>query len=534
MSEINTTELEAIKGLLNEALERFVKLMAITATPEAPPLSDDTEKYSVTTNRRRIQVALDKLENGVDQNISFRVLEAEEGTSIKADWCDQPGGIEGLAVKAGQLVSFLGKARPHGYDNTYRFLDVQAVQGNCTIDNVVIAPVSEATPSPKPEPAEPADSVAVPEPQPIEAAKPSTKMKFPFMCWNMSGAGHAESVVPGKNWTNYHAPRSEDLAMFPANTCFRVAGTSSRFELQQNDGKVGVKVTLDETYCKLFDVIFNTASERGQKILLDATHDYGRRSKSGPIIGSPEYPLQAYINLLIAIYNRFKHHKSLWALSLMNEPHDMGNYPWWPTADKAVKALREAGCTHTIAVPGNDYTGAEGWEKRNTPGFPLRHEDGRIRTDVIYDAHTYLDLRKEGLYRQEDPSISENDPMYIGLSRGVKMRKTREIADPQVLVKRLLDIASARKKYGVDFLVGETGIPHHEWGLTTEQNNAFATALKNGLDFALENNIPVFPFSVGPGHSKNAVNGIQCNGILRFPYSEVYKQYESKQVEIGA
>jgi len=144
MSEINKSEIEAIKGLLNEALERFIKLLATTATPEVPeiPVSDDTEQYTVNTGRRRIHVDLNQLENGVDQNISFRVLNAADNTILKADWCDQPEGIDSLAVKEGQMVTFVGKARPHGYDNTYRFLDVQAIQGECTIDNVVIKPVA--------------------------------------------------------------------------------------------------------------------------------------------------------------------------------------------------------------------------------------------------------------------------------------------------------------------------------------------------------------------------------------------------------
>lgn len=90
---------------------------------------------------------------------------------------------------------------------------------------------------------------------------------------------------------------------------------------------------------------------------------------------------------------------------LVNEPNNMSTMSWFASAQKAITAIRAAGSTQTIFVPGNGYTAASGWTANyydsaapqrsnaygwlnaNGVGQPLSDPLNRIEVAV----HTYLD-----------------------------------------------------------------------------------------------------------------------------------------------
>jgi hypothetical protein len=89
---------------------------------------------------------------------------------------------------------------------------------------------------------------------------------------------------------------------------------------------------------------------------------------------------------------------------LVNEPHDMSTMSWWTTAQKCVDAIRLAGATTTIYVPGNGYTAASRWtdesvdtdtpQRSNAYGWLHVNNGAPLfdpQHDYVAEVHVYLD-----------------------------------------------------------------------------------------------------------------------------------------------
>ena len=83
---------------------------------------------------------------------------------------------------------------------------------------------------------------------------------------------------------------------------------------------------------------------------------------------------------------------------LMNEPHDMPTEQWRDAAQAAIDAIRAAGATNLLFVPGNDWTGALGWTSdaygTSNAVAMLTIRDPRDR--YAFEAHQYLDAGNSG------------------------------------------------------------------------------------------------------------------------------------------
>jgi endoglucanase len=90
---------------------------------------------------------------------------------------------------------------------------------------------------------------------------------------------------------------------------------------------------------------------------------------------------------------------------LVNEPNHMSTMSWFATAQKAITAIRDAGSTQTIIVPGNGYTAASGWtqtyydaaatKRSNAYGWLNANGVGQPLSDplskLVVAVHTYVD-----------------------------------------------------------------------------------------------------------------------------------------------
>ena len=124
----------------------------------------------------------------------------------------------------------------------------------------------------------------------------------------------------------------------------------------------------------------------------------------GRTVGSDDVDIFAFADFwskLVALYSDNK----LVEYGLVNEPHDMSTMAWWAIAQKCVDAIRAAGATTTIHVPGNGYTAAStwtetgydtaspkrsnayGWLNANGADHPLFDALGRCVAEV----HVYFD-----------------------------------------------------------------------------------------------------------------------------------------------
>lgn len=397
--------------------------------------------------------------------------------------------------------------------------------------------VYEAGKSEAPVVVEPVPEIPVPVP-----SAPKGEV-VPLMNFNMSALGHASQVIPGKSPQNYASLKESDFAnLNPGKgVIIRLGGTTLRFF------KDWSTLELDEAYCDLHDQAFEWAAKYDYRILHDAFHDYGRDNNSltKNVVGSAAYPEAKYQAALLKVYNRFKHHASMWSLSLMNEPYGMTG--WNDIAARTVKFLRANGVKHLLVVPGNNYAGARDFLTSN-PGYPLKNDDGTLDVGVIYDVHGYLDNRAEGRF-------------YI----------PGEMPKADAVTSITAQVAKAKKLYpGIRFIWGETGIPHMEFRMkakeaiwpdakkkefssaaakqnitydqylatlpdvtwSAEQAEAYRVAQGQLIDTLAELDIPVCIFAVGQGWSTTAVNGLQMSNKYRFPMKELYSLYFDKTVSL--
>lgn len=99
-------------------------------------------------------------------------------------------------------------------------------------------------------------------------------------------------------------------------------------------------------------------------------------------------------------------------IGLMNEPTDMGTEQWWDAAQVACDAIRDAGFTGLVMVPGNGFTAASGWTDNwyDTVGTVSNATAALSFTDKLatinstnypngnycFEVHTYFDTDESG------------------------------------------------------------------------------------------------------------------------------------------
>ena len=129
----------------------------------------------------------------------------------------------------------------------------------------------------------------------------------------------------------------------------------------------------------------------------------------GPLVGSAAVPVSAFADFWGRIAALFAGNPRV-SFGLVNEPNNMSTMQWWTAAQAAVTAIRQAGATQQILVPGNDYSAASqwtndwydtdavrrsnayGWLNAGGPGKPLADP----LNNTIVEVHTYLDPDEGG------------------------------------------------------------------------------------------------------------------------------------------
>ena len=135
------------------------------------------------------------------------------------------------------------------------------------------------------------------------------------------------------------------------------------------------------------------ATAKGITVLIDA-HNYARYR--GQVIGSAAVPTTAFGDFWSRLATVFKDNPHV-LFGVMNEPHDMDTDSWVASANEAIRRIRLAGATNTIAVPGNAWTGAHSWYAGGTAANAvamLKITDSGH--NIVYEVHQYLDSNSSG------------------------------------------------------------------------------------------------------------------------------------------
>ncbi len=271
---------------------------------------------------------------------------------------------------------------------------------------------------------------------------------------NLSGAGFAPHVVPGKHGTNYFYPEKRHFKYY-ADKGIRLIRFPFIWERVQHS----LGEDLDGEQLRLLKRTLDFAMQHGQKVILDM-HNYGRYQ--GHLIGSSDVPYAAYAEV----------------------------WQNWPSASAAPGAARlrhhERAARHGRALAGRGAGGGRCHPRSRSANADLRR--GRALVEryhwplvnanflvkdpaerIVYEAHLYFDEDFSGKY-------------LPGKSRNI---------DPMLGVERARPFVEWLQKHGQKGFLGEYGIP--------DDLPEASVAMDNLLAYLNDNCIPSAYWAGGPG-----------------------------------
>lgn len=189
--------------------------------------------------------------------------------------------------------------------------------------------------------------------------------------------------VYGRNYI-YPSPAEMDY--------FRGKGVNIiRFPFHWADLQPALNRPLDPAVLGRIKEVVKEAGKRGQVVLLDP-HDYARYD--GKLVGSPDVPDTAFADFWGQVAAQFKDNPRVW-FGLMNEPHDLPATQWLGSANAAIAAIRTAGASNLVLVPGTAWTGAHSWVSSGNAAAMLGVRDPA--NHFIFEVHQYLDADSSGM-----------------------------------------------------------------------------------------------------------------------------------------
>ncbi|KAK0648961.1 glycoside hydrolase superfamily [Cercophora newfieldiana] len=148
-----------------------------------------------------------------------------------------------------------------------------------------------------------------------------------------------------------------------------------------------------------YDRLVQSCLSTGASCILDI-HNYARWN--GGIIGqSPSGPTDAdFISLWTQLATKYAKSPNL-LFELMNEPHDLSLAVWSTTLQKAITAIRTAGATQPILLPGTNFSSAAQLLPSGSGDALLKLTNPDGSTDNLLVAlHKFLDEDNSGTHSE--------------------------------------------------------------------------------------------------------------------------------------
>jgi endoglucanase len=163
-----------------------------------------------------------------------------------------------------------------------------------------------------------------------------------------------------------------------------------RFPFRWADLQPALRQPLDQAALDRVKDVVGAATRRGLVLILDP-HDYARYE--GKVVGGLEVPNAAFADFWARLAAPFKDQPRVW-FGLMNEPHDLPAQQWLGAANAAIAAIRSAGATNRILVPGTAWTGAHSWVASGNGEVMMKIVDPQDY--YLIEVHQYLDKDSSG------------------------------------------------------------------------------------------------------------------------------------------
>jgi endoglucanase len=199
---------------------------------------------------------------------------------------------------------------------------------------------------------------------------------------NLSGAEFG-AALPGTLGVTYTWPTNAevDYYMSKGMQTFRIPFMWERLQRTANG-------PLDATYAAALDSIVAHVTAKGGRVLLNP-QNFARYY--GHFVGTAAVPSSVFANFWSRVALRYASNTRV-VFGLMNEPNGLPTEQWVAAANAAIVAIRGAGATNTITVPGVDWTNAYSWYDSsygtpNAVGLLAIKDPGN---NVVFEVHQYL------------------------------------------------------------------------------------------------------------------------------------------------
>ena len=230
---------------------------------------------------------------------------------------------------------------------------------------------------------------------PFDAPSDAAAKKLPYRGVNLSGAEFGAQNLPGTFGTDYIYPdptyatgyTSADYFLGKHMTTFRLPFLWERLQRTLNSA-------FDATELARLDTTVGDLTGKGAFVILDP-QNFARYN--GNLIGSTQVPDSAFADFWSRLATHFQSNDHV-IFGLMNEPHDMPTEQWRDAANAALAAIRTAGATNLVTVPGNAYTGAWSWSDNfyGTPNAQVMLTITDPGNHMAFEVHQYLDADYSG------------------------------------------------------------------------------------------------------------------------------------------
>jgi aryl-phospho-beta-D-glucosidase BglC (GH1 family) len=275
----------------------------------------------------------------------------------------------------------------------------------------------------------------------------------PFLGVNLASACGGQ--VPGTLGQNYTYPSVQDLQYFKSKGV-RLFRFPFKWERMQHD--VNGALDLDLDVAKMKEVI--AEAERLGMYVMPDMHNFCRR-----IIDETTYKFgesdaltkEHFGDVWKKLALELKSFTNIWGYDIMNEPYGLSPGVWQETAQIAINAIRSVDTETPIVVEGESYAAASTWP--TTGGKLINLVDPSNK--IIFQAHTYFDADKTGLYVQENYD--------------------KEVTSPTMHIDRLSPFVNWLNENNVKGILGEFGVPRNDARWLTMLDEVLAYLKKNGV-----------------------------------------------------
>jgi aryl-phospho-beta-D-glucosidase BglC (GH1 family) len=255
-----------------------------------------------------------------------------------------------------------------------------------------------------------------------------------FLGVNLGSASGGE--VPGIYNTNYAYPTFEELYYFKSKGV-RLIRFPFKWERIQHDVNAPLDLELD--VMKIKEII--AEAERIGMYVMPDMHNYCRRKINGTTYKfgeSDNLTKEHFADVWAKLAAELKDFTNIWGYDIMNEPYGLLPGIWDEAAQAAINSIRNVDTNTPIVIEGGNYAAASTWP--TTGGNLINLVDPSNK--LIFQAHTYFDKDKSGLYELGSYDL--------------------EVTSPTEHINRLTPYVNWLKENNQKGILGEFGVPRYD------------------------------------------------------------------------